>query len=87
MELLTSTSAEHFQQCAEFLPLRNRGLGPLAVTVLPIPLTTRAATTACAAVQPTSPAFWSLATGMDFRSWFRAPHLRGVAGLADSIFS
>jgi hypothetical protein len=28
-------SAEHFQQCAEFLPLRNRGLGPLAVTVLP----------------------------------------------------
>jgi hypothetical protein len=27
-------SAEHFQQCAKFLPLRNRGLGPLAVTVL-----------------------------------------------------
>jgi hypothetical protein len=25
---------EHFQQCAEFLPLRNRGFGPLAVTVL-----------------------------------------------------
>ena len=24
--------AEHFRQCAEFLPLRNRGLGPLAVT-------------------------------------------------------
>src|SRR5215813_4101199 len=22
-------SAKHFQQCAEFLPLRNRGLGPL----------------------------------------------------------
>src|SRR5260370_32517651 len=31
-------SAEHFQQCAEFLLLRDRGLGPLAVTVLPIPL-------------------------------------------------
>jgi len=31
-------SAEHFQQRAELLPLRNRGLGPLAVTVLPIAL-------------------------------------------------
>ena len=29
--------AEHLQQCAEFLPLGNRGLGTLAVTVLPIP--------------------------------------------------
>jgi hypothetical protein len=37
MELLTSTSAEQFQQCAEFLPLRNRGFGTLAVTVLPVP--------------------------------------------------
>ena len=36
-------SAEQFQQCAEFLPLRNRGLGPLAVTVLSIPLARRAA--------------------------------------------
>jgi len=26
-------SAEHLQQCAEFALLRNRGLGPLAVTV------------------------------------------------------
>ena len=43
MELLKSTSAEQFQQCAEFLPFRNRGLGPLAVTVLPIPLAGRAA--------------------------------------------
>jgi hypothetical protein len=43
-------SAEHFQQCAEFLPLRNRGLGALAVTVLPVPIARRAATTACAAV-------------------------------------
>ena len=50
-------SAEHFQQCAEYLPLRNRGLGPLAVKVLPIPLARRAAATACAAVQPTAPLF------------------------------
>src|SRR6516164_566707 len=35
-------ATEHFQQCAEFLPVRNRGLGPLAVTVLPIPLAMRA---------------------------------------------
>src|SRR5262249_22968673 len=33
-----------------FPPLRNRGFGPLAVTVLPIPLARRAAATACAAV-------------------------------------
>ena len=42
---------EHFQQSAEFLPLRNRSLGPLAMTVLPIPLTRGAAATACATVQ------------------------------------
>ena len=34
-DCLCQASAEHFQQCAEFLPLRNRGLGPLAVTMLP----------------------------------------------------
>jgi len=33
---LCQASAEHFQQCAEFPLLRNRGLGPLAVTVLAI---------------------------------------------------
>src|SRR5262249_49498207 len=33
-------SAEHFQQCAEFLLLRNRGLGTLAVTVLSVALFT-----------------------------------------------
>ena len=33
-ELRPSRPAEHFQQCAEFLPLRNRGLGAFAVTVL-----------------------------------------------------
>jgi hypothetical protein len=43
-------SAEHFQQRAEFLALRNRCFGSLAVTVLPIPSARRAATTACAAV-------------------------------------
>ena len=30
-------SAEQFQQCAEFPPLRNRRLGPFAVT-MPIPI-------------------------------------------------
>jgi hypothetical protein len=49
--------AEHFQQCDEFVPLRNSSLRPFAVTVLPIPLATRAATTACAAVQSTAPLF------------------------------
>ncbi len=49
--------AEHFQQCAEFPPLRNRGLGPLVVTVLPIALAGRAAATACAAVQSAAPLF------------------------------
>jgi hypothetical protein len=29
-------SAEHFEQCAKFPLLRNRGLGPLAVTALAI---------------------------------------------------
>src|SRR5262245_48694319 len=47
-------SAEHFQQCAEFPPLRNRGLGPLDVTVLPIALARRGAATACAAVRRSS---------------------------------
>src|SRR5262249_36824056 len=46
-------SAEHFQQCAEFLLLRYRGLRPFAVTVLPISLARWAAATACAAVQST----------------------------------
>jgi len=41
-DCLCQASAEHFQQCAEFLLLRNRGLGPLAVTILPIPLASRA---------------------------------------------
>ena len=53
----SQASAEHFQQRAVFLPLRNRGLGPLAVTVLPIALARRAAATACAAVQLAAPLF------------------------------
>ena len=60
-------SAEHFQQCAEFLPLRNRGLGPLAVPVLPIAVARRAAATACAAVQSTA-SLSSLVTGRACRS-------------------
>ena len=39
-------SAEHFKQCAEFLLLRNRGLGPIAATALPIPLARRGAAAA-----------------------------------------
>jgi hypothetical protein len=50
LRISCQASAEHFQQRAEFLLLRNRGLGPLAVTVLPIPLARRATATACAAV-------------------------------------
>ena len=41
-DCLCQASAEHFQQCAEFLPLRNRGIGPLAVMALPILLASRA---------------------------------------------
>jgi hypothetical protein len=46
---LCQASAKHFQQRAEFVPLRNRDLRALAVTVLPIPLARRAAATACGA--------------------------------------
>jgi len=56
-DCLCQVSAEHLQQCAEFLPLRNRGLGPLVVPVSPVPLTGRAAATLCAAVQSTAPLF------------------------------
>jgi len=49
-DCLCQASAEHFEQCAKFLPLRNRGLGPLAVTALPIALARGTAATACAAV-------------------------------------
>ena len=44
------TGAKHFEQCTEFLLLRNRGLGALAVTALPIALARGTAATACAAV-------------------------------------
>src|SRR6516225_10232097 len=54
---LCHASAEHFQKCAEFPLLRNRGLGPFAVAVLPVPFARRAAATACAAVQSTPPFF------------------------------
>jgi hypothetical protein len=50
MTILRQANAEHFQQCVEFPLLRNRGLGPVAVTVLPIPLARRTAATACTAV-------------------------------------
>jgi hypothetical protein len=43
LRISRQTSAEHFEQCAEFPLLPNRGLGRLAVTVLPIALARRAA--------------------------------------------
>ena len=55
--MFEESCTEPFQQRAEFLPLHNRGLGPLAVTVLPVPLAGRAAATVCAAVQSTAPLF------------------------------
>jgi hypothetical protein len=36
LRISRQAGAEHFQQCAEFLPLRNRGLGALAVPDVPI---------------------------------------------------
>jgi hypothetical protein len=54
---LYQASVEHFQQCAEFPLFCNRGLGALSVTVLPVALTSRAAATACAAVQPAASFF------------------------------
>jgi hypothetical protein len=49
----SQVSAEHFQQCAEFLLLRDCGLGPFAVAVLPISL----ARWASAAVQSAAALF------------------------------
>src|SRR6516164_6381889 len=43
--MFEESCTEPFQQRAEFLPLHNRGLGPLAVTVLPVALARRAAGT------------------------------------------
>jgi hypothetical protein len=39
MRRTSHQASAHLHQCAEFLLLRNRGLGPLAVTVLAISLT------------------------------------------------
>jgi hypothetical protein len=66
-------SAEHFQRSAEFLPLRNRGLGPLAVAILPIPFAKRVAATAGAAVQPAASLFVA-GDRQGFRLLVRAPH-------------
>jgi hypothetical protein len=49
-------SAEHFQHCTEFLPLRNRGLGPLAVAVLSVALARRVAVTRMPIRCPIGPA-------------------------------
>jgi len=42
-DCLCQATAEHFQQCAEFALLRNRGLGALAVTVFAHSASRRAA--------------------------------------------
>jgi hypothetical protein len=57
LRISCQASAEHFQQCAESPLLRNRGLGSLAVTVLPIALARRPAATACAAMQSAASLF------------------------------
>ena len=66
-------SAEHSQQCAEFPLLRNRGLGPLGVTILPIPLVGRGTATFCAAVQSTAP-FFVAGNRQGLPLLVRAPH-------------
>jgi hypothetical protein len=60
----SQASAEHFKQCAEFLLLRNRGLGPIAVTVLPIPLARRDAAAAKATEAAAPEATEAAATAM-----------------------
>jgi hypothetical protein len=88
LRISRQASAEHLEQCT-VLPLRNRGLGPLGVTVLPIPLARRAAATVCAAVQSAAPFFSSLATGKDSRSWsaLRTAGLSEIAQIAGFRFS
>jgi hypothetical protein len=60
----SQASAEHFKPCAEFLLLRNRGLGPIAVTVLPIPLARRGAAAAKATEAAAPEATEAAATAM-----------------------
>jgi hypothetical protein len=64
----------NFSKSAEFPLLCNGRLGPFAVTVLPIALASRAAATACAAVQSTASFFrrWRTA-GMRLRSASEPP--------------
>jgi hypothetical protein len=60
--------AEHFKRCAEFAPLRNRGLGPLAVTVLAIPLARGRLYRLRRRASDSAP-FSSLATGRVSHAW------------------
>src|SRR5262245_35708464 len=83
---LCQASAEHFQQCAEFLPLRNRGLGPLAVTVLPIPLARRLAATACAPCNRQRP-FFVAGERQGFPLFVRAPHFAKSRRPSSSVVS
>jgi len=69
---LCQPGAEYFQQCTEFPLLCNRGLGPFAVTVLPISLASRGTATSCAAVQFVAGDRQGLPVEV------RAPHFRAV---------
>ena len=78
--------AEHFQQRAEFLPLRNRALGPLAVAVCPFRSPGGPALPLAPPCNRQRP-FFVAVDRHGFPLLVRAPHLRGVAGLTDSFFS
>jgi hypothetical protein len=70
-------SAEHFQQCAEFPLLRNRGLRRLAVTVLPIALARRGTATPFRRRVIDSGPFSSPVSGRVSRSWPGLTRLNG----------
>jgi hypothetical protein len=63
---------EAFQQRAKFLPLRNRGFGTLAVTILPVPFARRAAATARAGKLESRTARADSAVAVDSFFWLTA---------------
>jgi hypothetical protein len=73
---LCQANAEHCQQCTEFLLLRNHGLGPLTVAILPIPLARRAAATLCNRQRP----FFVAGDRQGFLLWFGPSQNRTADG-------
>jgi hypothetical protein len=75
LRLSTSHEAgtQHLQQCAEFPPLRDCGLSPFAMTILPVPLSGRAAAYRLA-VQAASPLFFVAGDRQGLPLLVRAPH-------------